>query len=101
MFRFFVLSFSGFGQGYAILSFPGGAVVKNPPANAGDPRNAYSIPGLERSPGEGNGNPVFLPGKFHSQRSLVGYSPRLTRTYYLHKVHWEAFHLSLYFKEFN
>ena len=23
----------------------------------------------------GNGNPVFLPGKFHGQRSLVGYSP--------------------------
>ena len=33
--------------------FPGGLVVKNPPANAGD---AGLIPGLERSPGEGNGN---------------------------------------------
>ena len=34
-------------------------------------------PGLGRSPGEGNGNPVqfFLPGKSHGQRSLVGYSP--------------------------
>ena len=31
-----------------------------------------SIPGLGRSPGEGN---VFLPGKSHGQRSLVGYSP--------------------------
>ena len=33
------------------------------------------IPGLGRSPGEGNGNPtpVFLPGKFHGQGSLVGY----------------------------
>ena len=28
-------------------------MVKNPPANSGD---AVSIPGLERSPGEGNGN---------------------------------------------
>ena len=28
-------------------------MLKNPPANAGDPR---SIPGLGRSPGEGNGN---------------------------------------------
>ena len=28
-----------------------------------------------RSPGEGNGNPVYLPGKSHGQRSLVGYSP--------------------------
>ena len=29
--------------------------VKNPPANAGD---IGSIPGLGRSPGEGNGNPL-------------------------------------------
>ena len=52
--------------------FPGGSVVKNPLANAGD---ASSIPGLGRSPGEGNGNPLqlFLPGKSHGQRSLVGY----------------------------
>ena len=37
-----------------------------------------SIPGLGRSPGEGNGNrltPVFLPGKSHGWRSLVGCSP--------------------------
>ena len=38
-----------------------------------------SIPGSGRSPGEGNGHPphttVFLPGKSHGQRSLVGYSP--------------------------
>ena len=32
--------------------------------------------GQEDSPGEGNGNPLFLPGKSHGQRSLVGYSPR-------------------------
>ena len=30
-------------------------MVKNPPANAGDPG---SIPGLGRSPGEGNGYPL-------------------------------------------
>ena len=35
------------------MGFPGVSVVKNPPANAGD---AGSIPGLGRSPGEGNGN---------------------------------------------
>ena len=34
-----------------------------------------SVPGLGRSPGEGNGIPVFLPGKFHGRRSLAGYSP--------------------------
>ena len=32
-------------------------VVKNPPANAWDIRDVGSIPGLERSPGEGHGNP--------------------------------------------
>ena len=35
--------------------FPGGSVVKNPPANAGD---TGSIPGLGRSPGAGNGSPL-------------------------------------------
>ena len=34
--------------------FPGGSVVKNPPANAGE---MDSIPGSERFPGGGNGNP--------------------------------------------
>ena len=32
-------------------------MVKNPPANAGDARNAGSIPGSRRSPEE-NGNPL-------------------------------------------
>ena len=32
---------------------PGGSVVKNPPANAGDAREPGSIPGLGRSPGGG------------------------------------------------
>ena len=41
-----------------ILGFPGGLVVKNLPANARDIRDADSIPGLGRSPGEGNGNPL-------------------------------------------
>ena len=33
-------------------------VVKNPAANAGDIRHLGSIPESERSPGEGNGNPL-------------------------------------------
>ena len=33
-------------------------VIKNPPANAGDIRDAGSIPGLGRSPGGGHGNPL-------------------------------------------
>ena len=39
-------------------SFLGGRTVKNLPANAGDEGEAGSIPGLGRSPGEGNGNAV-------------------------------------------
>ena len=37
------------------MGFPGGSVLKNLPANAGD---RGSIPGLGKCPGEGNGNPV-------------------------------------------
>ena len=49
---------------------PCGSVVEKPPAKAGD---AGSIPGSERSAGEGNGNPpVVLPGECHGQRSLAG-----------------------------
>ena len=35
------------------MSFPGGSVIKNPAANTGD---MDLIPGLGRSPEEGNGN---------------------------------------------
>ena len=41
-----------------LQGFPGGSVVKNLPANAGDPG---SIPGSGRSPGEGHGNPLQDP----------------------------------------
>ena len=37
------------------MGFPGGSLVKNPPANAVD---AGSTPGSGRSPGEGNCNPL-------------------------------------------
>ena len=37
------------------LGFPGGSVVKNLPAKAGD---VSLTPGLGRSPGGGNGNPL-------------------------------------------
>ena len=54
-------------------------MVKNLSANAGDRRDADSSPGWDRCPGVANAfpppNPVFLPGKFHRQRSLIGYSP--------------------------
>ena len=40
------------------MGFPGGTVVKNPPANARDKRDIVLIPGSGRSPGVGNGNPL-------------------------------------------
>ena len=39
------------------MGFLGGAVVKNPPAVAGDARDLGLIPVSERSPAIGNGNP--------------------------------------------
>ena len=62
--------------------------------NAGD---QGAIPWSERSSGERQqqSTPVFLPGEFHGQRSLAGYSPwgckeldtteGLTHTYYIQK----------------
>ena len=49
-------------QLYIYMGFPGGSVVKNLPANAGD---TGLIPRLGRSPGEGNENPL--------QHSCLGY----------------------------
>ena len=40
------------------MSLPGGSEVKNPPASAGDARDMGSFPGLGRSSGVGNGNPL-------------------------------------------
>ena len=58
------------------LSFPGGTVVKDPHANAGDVRGASSIPGSERSLGAGNSNLLQNSCLKNSMyRSLVGYSP--------------------------
>ena len=56
------------------MGLPSGSEGKETACHAGDPD---SIPGSGRSLGEGNGNPtpVFLPGEFHGQRSLVGYGP--------------------------
>ena len=59
----------------AYSRFSGGSDGKESACPAGDPG---SIPGLGRSPGEMIGyslHPVFLPGKFHGQRILAGYSP--------------------------
>ena len=59
---------------HPFMDFPGGSDGTASAYNMGDPG---SIAGSERSPGEGNGDPlpVLLPGKSHGWRSLVGYSP--------------------------
>ena len=52
-------------------------VVKNPPANAGDIREASQIPGSGRSilwRRTWQPTPIFLPREYHGQRSLVNYS---------------------------
>ena len=46
------------GSGDDCMGFPGDSVVKNPPANSGDVEDTGLIPGLGKSPGEGNGNPL-------------------------------------------
>ena len=54
--------------------FPGGSVVKNPSASAKD---GCLDPCARKNPWRRKWQPtsVFLPGKSHGQRSLVGYSP--------------------------
>ena len=40
------------------MGFPGGKVVKNPPANTEDTRDTRLIPRSGQFPGEGNGDPL-------------------------------------------
>ena len=56
------------------MGFPNGSEGKESTCNSGDPG---VIPGLGRSPGEGNGNPLQYSRleNPHGQRSLAGYSP--------------------------
>ena len=72
-------------SGWKVSSF-GGSDGKESACSAGDPG---SIPGSGRSPGEGNvyplqyffSTPVFLPGEFHGQRSLGGYSHGVAKSW--------------------
>ena len=54
--------------------FPGGSVVKNPPANPGE---CGFNPWVRKIPWkrEWQPTPVFLHGEPHGQRIMVGYSP--------------------------
>ena len=81
-------------MGPAWSGFPGGTVVKNLPASAGDAGDVGSIPGLVRKVlwrRKWQPTPVFLPGKSHGQRSLVDYSPwghkELDTAEHTHKRH--------------
>ena len=49
-------------------------MVKNIPANAGD-TGSISVSGKIPWRWKWQPTQVFLPGKFHGQRSLLGYSP--------------------------
>ena len=57
-----------------LVGFPGGSDSKESACNAG---YLGSIPGFERSPGGGHGNPLQYSclENPHGQRSLAGYSP--------------------------
>ena len=55
-----------------VMGFPSSSAGKEFACSVGNPS---SIPGLGRSPGEGNGYPLVLPGELHGQRSLAGYNP--------------------------
>ena len=59
-----------------LLGFPGGAVVKSPPANKRRCRKCSFDPWVRKIPWRRKWQPtlVFLPGKSHRQRNLAGYS---------------------------
>ena len=62
----------------SILGLPWWLSGRESACNARAPEDTGSIPRLGRSPGGENGKlpaPGFLPGEFHGQRSLAGYSP--------------------------
>jgi len=53
------------------MGFPGGASDKEITSNVGNSRDSGKMSwGRAWQP-----SPVFLPGEYHGQRSLVGYGP--------------------------
>ena len=71
------------------LDFPGGSDGR---ASAYNSRDPGSIPGLGRSSGGGNGNPLQYSWKSHGWRSVVGYCPwgrkESDTTEWLHFTSW-------------
>ena len=80
-----------------LLFISGGASGKEPPCQCSRYKRRGFDPWIGKIPQrrKGQPTPVFLPGEFHGQRSLVGYSPwghkeldmteRLTHTFFLSK----------------
>ena len=54
-----------------MCGFPGGLVVKNPPANVGDGGDAGLIPGLGKYPGGGKGYPLQYSGLENSMECIA------------------------------
>ena len=72
-----------------LWGFLGFTVIKNLPVNAGDTRDSGLISGSGRSlwNRKCQPTPIFLPGESHGQRSLVGYSPWVTKSQTLLSIH--------------
>ena len=75
--------------------FPGGTVITNLPANAGDTRDTSSMPGLGRSPGGGHGHPLqYACLENPRDRGSWGYSPWVEEssdvTEHTHIIHLEV-----------
>ena len=60
---------------YPVKGFSGGSVVKNPPAVQEKEMSVWSQ--VRKSPWNNRWQPtpIFLPGEYHEQKSLAGYSP--------------------------
>ena len=71
------------------LGFPGGSVVKNPSANAGDTADGSSIPELGRSPGEGSGNPLQCSCLENPMTEETGRSQRVGRDLAIEQEHMQ------------
>ena len=69
------------------MNFPGGSEGMASACNAGE---QGLIPGLGRSPGEGEWQPtpVFLPGEFHRQSSLIGYPHGVAESDMTEQLDW-------------
>ena len=80
---------------HARMPFPGGAVVSNLPVNAGDASDVSSIPGLERSPGLGNGNySSIFAWKTPWTEEKVGYTHGVAKSQTQLSIHASNIHIA-------